>query len=60
MDNYSRIDEFLKYLARIIEAGGEILSAKDIHSLLSKYDVSDENIDFDGNPDIVNGEIDEL
>ena len=59
MDNYSRIDEFLKYLARIIEAGGEILSAKDIHSLLSKYDVSDENIDFDGNPDIVNGEIDE-
>ena len=32
----SRIDEFLKYLAGIIEVGGEILSARDMVNVISE------------------------
>ena len=34
MDNYLRIDEFLKYLAGIIEAGGEILFVRDMFNVI--------------------------
>ena len=58
MSRFSKMDAFLKYLAKLVEEG-KLLPSKEIYSLLNKYDVSEEDLAFDADPDIVNDEVNE-